>query len=65
MEPNGTLLFFLGFFSSTLCAAYLMRIEWQKRRNIEARLDRLYKHLSCGQGYLGCPHGKDCHWSHK
>lgn len=39
--------------------------EWRNRQSIERRVDRLYEHLSCGNGILGCKEGKNCRWDHK
>jgi hypothetical protein len=39
--------------------------EWRARMTLEYRVGRMWKHLSCGKGYLGCDGGPDCDWDHK
>lgn len=41
------------------------RCEWKARRKLERRVDELYRHSSCGEGYLGCNGGPNCPWDHK
>ena len=59
----------LGFSAGVaLCSAtasILMKREWSARHRIESRVNKLYLHLSCGQGYLGCKGGPRCTSDHK
>jgi hypothetical protein len=61
--------FMLGFglgFGSCLGLAFLHTCyEWAARRQMQRRVDQLWEHLACGQGYLGCDAGRNCKWSHK
>ena len=61
--------FLLGILASALVwaiASYLLRTrEWKNRRRLESRVDRIWKHLSCSKGYLGCDGGPKCNWDHK
>lgn len=57
--------FLLGGVAAFVISAILLGREWQQRRMLERKVDRLYKHLSCGQGYLGCDAGPNCDWDHK
>ena len=41
------------------------RYEWVARRKLEQRVDKLYRHLACGAGIIGCSGGPNCKWDHK
>lgn len=62
---NEILSFLLGFTCAFMVAAFIGWREWENRERLERKVDRLYKHLSCGQGILGCTAGPNCHWDHK
>ncbi len=60
----------LGFFLAGMTTAVILawmaaRREWHNRRKLERRVNDLWKHLSCGEGHLGCDGGPECPWDHK
>lgn len=59
------LAFLCGLTVATTFMAYLGWREWRSRASLERKVDRLYQHLSCGGGILGCTGGPNCQWEHK
>lgn len=57
--------FLLGIVFSAAVSVFFLWREWTHRESVERRVDRLYQHLSCGQGILGCDGGPNCPWDHK
>lgn len=61
--------FAIGFLSATILMFALLLLamnrEWDKRRKIENKVEELYRHLACGQGFVGCKGGPNCNWDHK
>ena len=57
--------YILGILTVIGLAGIATYAEWQKRRKIEMRVDRIWKHLTCGKGILGCDEGPNCTWDHK
>lgn len=55
----------IGIIASLFVSMLAMFREWDNRRKLESKVDRLWKHLSCGQGILGCTAGPRCDWDHK
>jgi hypothetical protein len=59
------LAFVCGFASALLVAVLIGWQEWRERRKLEYRVDNLYRHFACGEGYLGCNGGPNCPYDHK
>jgi hypothetical protein len=57
--------FAVGFGSACILCYLAGLREWHERHKLRRRVDQLWEHLACGQGYLGCNAGKNCDWDHK
>jgi hypothetical protein len=62
-------MFALGLATGIILMMFLSALnvpyEWRKRHELERRVDKLYRHLACGQGYVGCTGGPRCTSDHK
>lgn len=56
---------FFGLVVSVVLGVALSKAEWDARRKLERRVDRIYQALACGQGYFNCKGGPNCQSDHK
>lgn len=69
----GSFLFCIGFLigasaigiMASMATVTMLHQEWRERRSLKSRVDELYYHLACGQGYVGCKGGLRCNSDHK
>lgn len=64
-QMNEAISFISGMVVMCFIAWAIIHSEWENRRQLERRVNELYRHLSCGAGILGCNGGPKCTSDHK